>query len=1114
MNAYTKGNNTINNLVGSSYLVEIKELIKDFSSIVLIVNNNQQLDNLYSEIKYFIDNMTICKFPDYGVLDYDNATIDNEILSNRFETFINLFENSKNQQIIITTYKAIFNKIPSKENIMRSWKSISYHSTYQDIDNIIKNYKFHKVKQIEDIGQYRKSGEIIDIYSPVNKHPIRINFNGNSIESMKSFSLNTQLSHSEIKNFKLSSNDLYFISSTNIDKYKKYVQENFPIEYIQDLEYENYTKNNNFKNIQNLIPALFDESQSILNLIKNNFICLHQFKIEDEYEQYLERLSNQFNELKLIKYIINPNEMIIDIKDIRNLVETNYFYQFTNDIGIKSSNVSKYSPLPVVSINYKYKNPYINIDKLLNSSNYKIIFYIKREDNYRLLVNYLKENNHLNRENGINIIRYDISEGFIDNRNKVIHISSNDIFGIIKTRINRTKTLESELINSIADLRIDDYVVHEEHGIGKYKGLVSMNVEKKTVELIKIEYAESNNLYTPITSLSLIQKYIGSTGINIKLSSLGTDKWLKIKQRAKKKIEDMAVALLKIQAQRSIKNGYIFKINHDKYNKFCKSFNYVETSDQLNCIDDVINDMCSNKIMDRVICGDVGFGKTEVILRAAYLSLINNKQVIIIVPTTVLANQHFDTFKKRFINYDYKIALLTRTIKTKEKLNILDLIKSGEINIIIGTHTLLSSHIEYHDTGLFIIDEEHKFGVKHKEIIKNRVQTIDVLSLSATPIPRTLNSTLSQIKDMSIISTPPNGRKNILTEVITFDERDIQKYLDREINRGGQILYVHNNIGTMDTQVGFIKNICHSYTVEKIHGKLKSKEIERIMNKFLNNEINILVCTSIIESGLDMSNVNTIIINEAYNFGLSQLHQIRGRVGRSNRQAYAALVIDDKRKLTKDAEKRINAFIQTDSLAGGLEIAGHDLEIRGAGELLGEEQSGQIYEIGYAMYTSMLSKAIEQTKSDNESVIDDHIEINSYESTLIPQDYIDDIFLRLKYYTEIANVKDEYELNQVVIKLEDIYGPIPDLLFNLINLTKVRIYARLIHASNIFINKNVTEIVLSKNDTIKHDQLINHYVLTDKVKIVSDSKLKLTNINDDFDNVCKDIITFFKSISL
>ena len=403
---------------------------------------------------------------------------------------------------------------------------------------------------------------------------------------------------------------------------------------------------------------------------------------------------------------------------------------------------------------------------------------------------------------------------------------------------------------------------------------------------------------------------------------------------------------------------------------------------------------------------------------------------------------------------------------------------------------------------------------KHKEIIKNRVQTIDVLSLSATPIPRTLNSTLSQIKDMSIISTPPNGRKNILTEVITFDERDIQKYLDREINRGGQILYVHNNIGTMDTQVGFIKNICHSYTVEKIHGKLKSKEIERIMNKFLNNEINILVCTSIIESGLDMSNVNTIIINEAYNFGLSQLHQIRGRVGRSNRQAYAALVIDDKRKLTKDAEKRINAFIQTDSLAGGLEIAGHDLEIRGAGELLGEEQSGQIYEIGYAMYTSMLSKAIEQTKSDNESVIDDHIEINSYESTLIPQDYIDDIFLRLKYYTEIANVKDEYELNQVVIKLEDIYGPIPDLLFNLINLTKVRIYARLIHASNIFINKNVTEIVLSKNDTIKHDQLINHYVLTDKVKIVSDSKLKLTNINDDFDNVCKDIITFFKSISL
>ena len=654
-----------------------------------------------------------------------------------------------------------------------------------------------------------------------------------------------------------------------------------------------------------------------------------------------------------------------------------------------------------------------------------------------------------NRHKRIRIFRSDINQGFIDNSTKTIYISSNDLFGLIKNRITRNKSFKSIYIDKISDLKVDDYVVHTEHGIGKYKGLITMNIEEKIIELIKIEYADNNNLYIPITSISLIQKYIGNTGLNTKLSNLGSDRWIKIKQRAKKKIEDIAAELLRVQAQRELKKGYSYTFDNNLYRKFSDLFPYVETDDQLNCINEVIDDMCSIKSMDRLVCGDVGFGKTEVILRASFLAVNNQKQVAIIVPTTVLAKQHYETFQTRFNNYNYKIDLMSRAINIKDKNKTLEDIKNGKSHIIIGTHALLNKNIKYYDLGLLVIDEEHKFGVKHKEIIKSLKENIDVLSLTATPIPRTLNSALSEIKDMSIINTPPVGRKNIDTNIINKSSEELEIYINREMNRGGQILFVHNNIETMQQEVDFLKSISNEYRIHKIHGQLHNKEITKLMNAFINEEIDILVCTSIIESGLDMANVNTIIINNAQNFGLSQLHQIRGRVGRSKKQAYAGLILCDPIKINKEAQKRLDAFIKTDSLAGGLEIAGHDLEIRGAGEILGEEQSGQIFEIGYGMYTNLLSKAITQLKNRKDTNENNHIDIDAYISTLIPQDYIEDIFSRLEFYSDISNAANEYEVNRIITKMDDIYGPIPEYLENLLDLTKVRIQASFINAEKI-----------------------------------------------------------------
>jgi transcription-repair coupling factor (superfamily II helicase) len=543
-------------------------------------------------------------------------------------------------------------------------------------------------------------------------------------------------------------------------------------------------------------------------------------------------------------------------------------------------------------------------------------------------------------------------------------------------------------------------------------------------------------------------------------------------------------------------------------------FPYIETDDQLDCINDVIGDMCSSKTMDRVVCGDVGFGKTEIILRAAHIAVSNSKQVIILVPTTILAKQHYQTFESRFSNYKINISLLTRVVSTADKRNTLENIDNGKVNILIGTHALLNKNIKYHNLGLLIIDEEHKFGVKHKEIIKTIKEEIDVLSLTATPIPRTLNAALSEIKDMSIINTAPIGRKNIDTNIINKSKDDLYKYINREINRGGQILFIHNNIESMSEEINLLKKIDSNYRVEKVHGRLKNNDIENIMNRFMNEEIDILVCTSIVESGLDMTNVNTIIINDAQNFGLSQLHQIRGRVGRSARQAYAGLILCDSKKMTKEAQRRIDAFIKTDSLAGGLDIAGHDLDIRGAGEILGEEQSGQILEIGYGMYTSMLSKAINQLKNNKKEINKQHVEVDAYTSTLIPQEYIEDIFLRLEYYSEISNVQNEHELNQITSKLLDIYGPIPEYLDNLMNLTRVRIFANSINAERIKINRDNTIISLNVSSSIDHDQLVNKFVLTGKIKLLDEYNLRYLNPKGhDFSTLCSDIINMLRLIS-
>ena len=631
-----------------------------------------------------------------------------------------------------------------------------------------------------------------------------------------------------------------------------------------------------------------------------------------------------------------------------------------------------------------------------------------------------------------------------------------------------------------------------------------MDVEGIKTELIKIEYSDDDILYIPITSINLLKKYTGHTGLNIPLHSLGTDNWTKIKSKAKKRINDIAVELLEIESKRLASKGYIFKKDLNEYDKFVEYFPFTETEDQTHAINDVLYDMQSNKPMDRLICGDVGFGKTEIIMRAAFIAASNNVQTMILAPTTILVEQHYKSFIKRFSETAINISKLSRLQKIKEKKDTIDKLKSGAIDIIIGTHALLSKNIEFKEIKLLIIDEEHKFGVADKEKIKKLKHSIDVITLTATPIPRTLNSALSQIKDLSIIETPPQNRKSIVTRIIKWNKEIIKEAIEREMQRGGQVYFVHNEIQSMDEEISNLNNLLSNIKIGKIHGQLDAKHIEGEMEKFVNREYDVLVCTSIIESGLDIQNVNTIIINHSSKFGLAQLHQIRGRVGRTNRQAYAYLIIGDKNNLTKEAERRLEAIDSVDSLGGGLELSTHDLEIRGAGEILGAEQSGQIYEIGYAMFTDMLNKSIEFLKDGDIANNIDNIEIDNNYSCLITEDYMSDVLSRLKYYKKISSCENEKDIIRLKDELIDIYGPIPEYLDNLLSLTILKLKLKNQNIKYMKIIDNLIKIEFKNKDLIKIDHIISSTKNMD-LRIMKNNMIQLKVDAISFDSLCDEI---------
>ncbi|MCL4427448.1 MAG: transcription-repair coupling factor, partial [Deltaproteobacteria bacterium] len=903
--------------------------------------------------------------------------------------------------VIILTPLSFFSKVPEPGSLLNSFIHIKKGLNFPR-ENLIKtliSYGYERTNQIENENEFAVRGGIVDIFSGDGLYPVRIDFFDETAEGIRYFDLNTQISFKNIDSFTV-----------------------FPVK-----------------------PDYYEKKLNILEVLENPVLYIEEPETE---------LLDALNRDTLNKNLFNASLNNLDKFYFYNYKKSAIYYGIKNPenpIGrlssaIESGNIDFISKL-------KYKDGKLNLTLIkkifinLIEKGYKIII-ASKNDIHKDRLKIIFESIGLDEEKTggrFQISNGDISSGIISKKHKLFIIKEEELFREHLDLIPESGRISkgADYFKSIEELNPGDFVVHDEFGIAKFSEIKNITLNGISSDYFTLLFEGGDKLFVPSDKIYLLHKYIASSEENFPaLSRLGNKSWEKAKVRAKKKVEEIADDLKVLYAKRMTERGFAFSEEDEEYREFEENFEFEETDDQSKAIKEVLSDMRGNKPMDRLICGDVGFGKTEVAIRAAFKAAMDGKQVVLIAPTTLLVDQHYNNFKKRFEKYPVKVACISRFIKKNEEKKIIEGIKNGSIDIIIGTHKLLSEKIAYNDIGLLIIDEEQKFGALQKEKIKKIRYSIDVLAMSATPIPRTLYLSMSGIRDLSIISTPPSGRKNVITDIAVYEDGIIKDAVFKELNRGGQVYFIDNRISRLDSVYGSLKKIMPDIRIGVVHGRLDSEEIMNIMHVFYDKGYDMLLSTAIIESGLDNPNVNTIIINNAEQFGLSQLSQLRGRVGRSHIQAYCLLVTGtNKDSLSAEQRKRLNAIKDYSELSSGFKLAMADLEIRGAGNVLGGAQSGHINAVGLEMCMQMLKEEIEKIQGIVLPVqIIPEVKVNL--SSHIPDSYISDGKTKMSIYRKLSNCNSESDVDKIRAELKDRFGKIEDSVSNLLKITELKNYMK------------------------------------------------------------------------
>jgi len=1014
----------ISNLVGSSLSFIISEGFKSVQKPFLIILNDKEEAAYYlNDLEQLLPEKDVFFYPGSYRRPYQVEETDNANVLLRSEV-LNRINSRKSPAIIVTYPDALFEQVVTKAELNRNTLKIGLNDllTLDFVNEVLFEYNFNKVDFVSEPGEFSVRGGIIDVFSYANNEPFRIEFFGDEVESIRTFDVETQLSTNKINKISIMPNVENKALTEKRESFLNYISSKTVV----------FTKNIDF--LANRLDSFYEKAEvaytelnSVLNHAKPNALFCNGIVIKNQLQNFtlIEISNSRQTELVSASHQKIPNQVQ------RNVIQFNTKPQpsFNKNFELLIKNLQENTALG-------YKN-YLFCDSQKQAERFHDIFNdVDEEIEYKTLV-------------------FPIYQGFIDVENKLVCYTDHQIFERYhKFRLkNGYAKKQAITLKELTNLTIGDYVTHIDHGIGKFGGLQKIDVDGKQQEAIKLVYGDRDILYISIHSLHKISKYSGKDGKPPKLYKLGSGAWKKLKQKTKSRIKHIAYNLIELYAKRKMQKG--FQYNPDSYlqNELEASFMYQDTPDQSTATQDIKTDMENEQPMDRLVCGDVGFGKTEIAIRAAFKAVDNGKQVAILVPTTILAYQHFRTFTERLKDFPVTVDYLNRFRTAKQRKVVLEGLASGAVDIVIGTHQLTNSTIKYKDLGLLIVDEEQKFGVAVKDKLKTIKENVDTLTLTATPIPRTLQFSLMAARDLSVISTPPPNRHPIESNVIRFNQEIIRDAIRYEIQRGGQVFFIHNRIENIKEVAGLLQRLLPDVKIGIGHGQMDGKKLEQLMLSFINNEFDVLVSTTIVESGLDVPNANTIFINNANNFGLSDLHQMRGRVGRSNKKAFCYFITPPYHNMTDEARKRIQAIELFTDLGSGINIAMKDLEIRGAGDLLGGEQSGFINDIGFETYQKILNETIEELKenefkelyknaSNKPKEFVKEIQIDTDFEILFPDDYINIISERLNLYNKLAELKTEEELRKFELELTDRFGEIPIQVVDLLNSVRIKWLAK------------------------------------------------------------------------
>jgi len=1098
------------NLQGSSDALALAQYAEINTPVVVIATNALDAQRLVEEIPFFNPELRVHLLPDWETLPYDHFSPHQDLISERLATLHHI--RSEACDIVIVPLTTSLYPLPPVE-YLAAFTFFLKRGEKLDLDKLRAQMTlagYSHVQQVLSPGEYCVRGGIIDLFAMGSVLPYRIDLFDDEIESIATFDVDTQRTLYPVPEIRLLPAREFPLDDAGQSRFRQSFRERFEGDPSRSHIYKNVSKGNAPAGIEYYLPLFFERTATLFDYLpRHATLCLHH-DVNEAIATFGKDTASRYNLLRgdPQRPLLEPGELFLDaeqffarVKDFARL-----------DIVASESGATLTScptaPLPDIAVNRRADIPTQAFAQFLENFTGRVLLLADSLGRREIMADYLREyglspglcENYaqfLDSSEKFLLCTAALQKGFILADDKLALVTETELYAAQpRSRAARTakKTNVEGMLRDLSELKTGDPVVHEQHGIARYAGLINLDLGEGENEFLLLEYAGGDKLYVPVAQLHVISRYSGGAPETAPLHKLGSGAWDKAKRRAMQQVRDTAAELLNLYAQRATRTGHAFKLSPHDYEAFAAGFGFEETPDQAAAITAVISDLQSGKPMDRLICGDVGFGKTEVALRAAFVAAMDGKQVAVLVPTTLLAEQHFQNFSNRFAELPVKIAELSRFRSAKEQTQALQEMADGKLDIIIGTHKLIQKGVKFHNLGLVIIDEEHRFGVQQKERLKALRAEVDVLTLTATPIPRTLAMSLEGLRDFSIIATAPQRRLSIKTFVAQAGNGIIREAVLRELKRGGQVYFLHNEVDTIANMAEKLTALLPEARIRVAHGQMGERDLEAVMRDFYQQRFNVLLCTTIIETGIDIPTVNTIIMNRADRFGLAQLHQLRGRVGRSHHQAYAYLLVETE-ALTAQAKKRLEAIQAMEQLGSGFYLAMHDLEIRGAGEVLGESQSGEMQEIGFSLYTDMLNAAIASLRQGREPDMAHPLgvttEIILHSPALLPSDYCGDIHQRLVLYKRLANCNTQGELDDMHQELIDRFGLLPEPAQTLLDSHRLRIAARPLGISKVDASADSISIQFVPDPPIDPMKIITLIQSKRHVKMAGPDKLRI-----------------------